>query len=165
MSIPLLLIFGLDSSLGFPSKVLQFQIDSEGGGSYSTEEWAAYKGTIPHMSSFTACHWEKLRFFNVQESCQWAYCYKNTNASTDYKCTQLWYDRDSESGGRYVSVNGGFGDNSFGGKLLTKVVFLLSSAQALSSSWVELVLFSVNPATHLSPPTPTGKVYFIRSSS
>ena len=95
------------------SKILQFQ--SESGGTYSTEEWAEFKGKIPHMMSFTACHWEKLRFFSVRESCHWAFCYKNTNASADHHCTQFWYIRDPDSGGRYVHAYGGFGDNSFGG--------------------------------------------------
>ena len=113
MKVALILHYCLHFALGFSSKVMKFQIDS--GGSYSTEEWAAFKGKIPFMSSFTACHWEKLRFFNVRESCHWAYCYKNTNASTDYHCTQFWYNRDPDSGGRYVSAYGGFGDNSFGG--------------------------------------------------
>ena len=98
------------------SKILQFQIGT--GGSYSTDEWVEFKGKIPHMTSFTACHWEKLRFFNVRETCHWAFCYKNTNATSDIHCTQFWYIFDGDSGGRYVSAYGGFGDNSFGGEIV-----------------------------------------------
>ena len=94
-------------------KILKFQSQSEG--SYSTKEWAQYKGRIPHLNSFTACHWEKLRFFSARDTPLWAYCYKTQDIFTDLHCTQLWYNRDSGSGGRYVTASGGFGDNSYGG--------------------------------------------------
>ena len=97
------------------SKILKFQ--SESGGAYSTEEWAEFRGKIPHLDSFTVCHWEKLRFFNVRESCHWAFCYKNKDAFADHQCTQFWYGRDPDSGGRYVTAGVGFGDNSYGGIL------------------------------------------------
>ena len=96
------------------TKILAFQRDS--GGDYSTEEWAEFKGTIPHLNEFTFCWWEKLMFFSVRDSCQWAFCYKNTDDHADHHCTQFWYNRDSASGGRYIIASGGFGDNSYGGK-------------------------------------------------
>ena len=95
------------------TKILKFQ--SESGGVYSTEEWAEFKGKIPHLGSFTVCHWEKLRFFSVRESCQWAFCYKNEDVFADHHCTQFWYSRELDSGGRYITAAGGFGDNSYGG--------------------------------------------------
>ena len=65
MQILLLLFF---SSLVEPktTKILKFQSVSDGV--YTTEEWAAYREKIPHMDSFTACHWERLRFFSVRDS-------------------------------------------------------------------------------------------------
>ena len=96
------------------TKMLKFQ--SESGGKYSTEEWAQFKGIIPHLTSFTVCHWEKLRFFSVRDTSLWAFCYKNEDVFTDHHCTQLWYNRDPGSGGRYVTASGGFGDNSYGGE-------------------------------------------------
>ena len=95
------------------SPILKFQKDKHIA--YSTSEWAELKGELPHLSEFTVCHWEKLRFFSAQDSCPWAYCYKIVNEPTDHHCTQLWYNRDLESGGRYVQAGGGFGDNSYGG--------------------------------------------------
>ena len=97
------------------TKILAFQSDS--GGDYSTEEWAEFKGTIPHLDEFTVCHWEKLMFFSVRDSCPWAFCYKNTKNHADHHCTQFWYNRDAASGGRYVKAAAGFGDNSYGGKI------------------------------------------------
>ena len=95
--------------------ILKFQIDS--GGVYTTSEWAELKGKIPHLNSFTVCHWELLRFFSVRDSCPWAFCYKNEDVYADHHCTQLWYNRDTASGGRYVELAAGFGDNSYGGML------------------------------------------------
>ena len=96
------------------SKMLRFQSGSNG--KYSTEEWAEFKGKIPHLSAFTVCHWERLAFFSVRDTCQWAACYKLTDAEADHHCTQFWYNRDVDSGGRYIKAAGGFGDNSYGGK-------------------------------------------------
>ena len=95
------------------SKILRFQINNDEN--YSTEEWAEFKGKIPHLNAFTACHWERLRFFSVRDTAQWAFCYKNGEDQNDLRCTQIWYNRDPASGGRYVRVAGGFGDNSYGG--------------------------------------------------
>ena len=111
-------ILVLGAQLVEPSgtKILAFQQDS--GGHYSIKEWAEFKGTIPHLNEFTFCWWEKLMFVSVRDSCQWAFCYKNTNDhAADHHCTQFWYNRDAGSGGRYVRAAGGFGDNSYGGNL------------------------------------------------
>ena len=96
-------------------QILRFQVNNVE--TYSTEEWVEFKGKIPHMNSFTACHWERLRFFSVRDSCPWAFCYKTKNIESDHHCTQLWYNRDAVSGGRYIIASGGFGDNSNGGNL------------------------------------------------
>ena len=109
----LVLMFLFPLVISQSTKILRFQIDS--GGIYTTEEWAEFKGKIPHLGSFTACHWERLRFFSVRDSCQWAFCYKNKDLFDDHHCTQIWYNRDIASGGRYVVMAGGFGDNSYGG--------------------------------------------------
>ena len=98
------------------SKILRFQFGSNG--QYSTEEWAEFKGKMPHLSAFTVCHWERLEFFSVRDSCPWAACYKVVNEEADHHCTQFWYNRDAGSGGRYIKAAGGFGDNSYGGKLV-----------------------------------------------
>ena len=99
------------------TKILKFQ-DGRHFGSYSIQEWARFKGEIPHLDTFTVCHWEKLAFFSVQETCPWSFCYKYGNTFDDHHCTQLWYDRDVDSGGRYVMLAGGFGDGSYGGKFI-----------------------------------------------
>ena len=98
------------------TQMLRFQRDN--GRQYSIEEVAEYKGRIPHLNAFTVCHWERLKFFVVRDTCPWAFCYKNTDDFKDHQCTQFWYNRDLDSGGRYVKVAGGFGDNSYGGEYI-----------------------------------------------
>ena len=95
-----------------PSTVLRFQ---SGDAGYSTEEWAEFTGTIPHLDQFTVCHWERLRFFSIRDTCIWAFCHKKNGF---LKCTQIWYNRDVESGGRYIRPAGRFGDDSYQGKTL-----------------------------------------------
>ena len=96
------------------TKILKFQENRDGN--YTTSEWAQFKGSIPHLNNFTICHWEKLMFFSVRDSCPWAYCYKYGETFDDHHCTQMWYNRDLDSGGRYITLAGGFGDGTFRGK-------------------------------------------------
>ena len=98
------------------TEMLRFQLNN--GRKYSIEEYAEFKGKIPHLNAFTVCHWERLKFFVVRDTCPWAFCYKNTDDFKDHQCTQFWYNRDLDSGGRYVKVAGGFGDNSYGGEYI-----------------------------------------------
>ena len=112
IAICLLLLITLLS--GQALKILKFQSNSEAK-KYSTEEWARFKGKIPRLNSFTVCHWERLRFFSVRDTSIWAFCVKTRDVYTDHQCTQFWYNRDTDSGGRYVVASGGFGDNSYGG--------------------------------------------------
>ena len=115
MSIKLLILFiFVPNVTPKGTKILKFQSKSDGN--YSIEEWAEFKGKIPHLDAFTVCHWEKLMFFVKRDTCPWAFCYKNTDDFKDHQCTQFWYNRDPASGGRYVKVARGFGDNTYGGK-------------------------------------------------
>ena len=99
------------------SKILRFQLDNPSN-NYSTEEWAEFKGEIPHLNSFTACHWEKIRFFSVRDTVIWSFCYKTKDVESDHHCTQFWHNTHAESGGRHVWINGGFGDKSYGGSCI-----------------------------------------------
>ena len=96
--------------------MMRFQMNRIGV-NFSTEEWVEYKTKVPHLSAFTNCQWVRLRFFSVEETTLWSYCYKRSSEPSDHYCTQLWFNRDAASGGRYVRVAGGFGDSSYGGKI------------------------------------------------
>ena len=109
------LLLSISPQPAITGQVLKFQAGS--AGSYSTSEWAELKVPLPPLAEFTVCHWEKLLFFSVRDSCQWAACYKLADSPVDHHCTQFWYNRDAGSGGRYVRAAGGFGDNSYGGNL------------------------------------------------
>ena len=113
MMIPLLSLLLTTLHQVSPAQVLRFQTAIQG--SYSTTEWAELKAPLPFLTEFTVCHWEKLSFFSVRDSCQWAACYKVVDDPVDHHCTQFWYNRDATSGGRYIKAAGGFGDNSYGG--------------------------------------------------
>ena len=79
----------------------------------SSSEWAEYDGDIPHLKAFTACHWEKLQFFNTKSHYIWNYCtIKSSTASMD--CIQMWYKRDLVSAGRDIVVGISFGRGNIG---------------------------------------------------
>ena len=125
----LLVLMFLMNSAALKSKMLRFQLGNHE--TYSTEEWAEFKGDIPHLNSFTACHWERLRFFSSRQSCQWSFCYKKKDGESSLYCIQLWYSRDVQSGGRYVRIAGGFPDKSNGGILklhLYKYIFIFRNS-------------------------------------
>ena len=94
-------------------KIFRFQANNKY--TFSVEEWAEYNGEILPFSSFTACHWEKLRVFNARDTCPWSLCYKNKNRDRDFQCIQFWYIREPNSGGRYVVASAGFGGSAYGG--------------------------------------------------
>ena len=74
----------------------------------STYDWAEYNGNVPHLKDFTACHWEKLDFFNKKGHYIWNYC-TILNATATMECIQMWYNRDLESAGRTIVVGISFG--------------------------------------------------------
>ena len=77
--------------------ILTFQ--SESG--FSPYEWADFRGNISSMDSFTVCHWEKLKFFNIKSHSVWSYC-TLSEPSANIDCFQLWFTRDIESAGRDI---------------------------------------------------------------
>ena len=73
-------------------------------GARSVEEWAEFRGVMPHLTTFTACwsvlrhhsalhcvvyRWERLRHFVTRDSCPWAYCYKLQDTESDHHCAQV----------------------------------------------------------------------------
>ena len=73
-------------------------------GARSVEEWAEFRGVMPHLTTFTACwsvlrhhsalhcvvyRWERLRHFVTRDSCPWAYCYKLQDTGSDHHCVQV----------------------------------------------------------------------------
>ena len=42
------------------------------------------------LNEFTACHWEKIRFFSSDSMTTWAYCIAKKDQHNDLNCTQLY---------------------------------------------------------------------------
>ena len=115
MRTPVYMIMLFQISWGEKPKIMRFQVNNKYVAA-SVEEWAIYKEEIPAFESFTACHWELLRFFNNRDTCPWSLCYKMKDIDNDFECVQFWYNREPDSGGRYVVASAGFGGGLYGGK-------------------------------------------------
>ena len=61
-----------------------FAISLQTSGEISINEWAKYKGVMPHLQEFTVCHWDKLEYFSDDVSSLWSYCIQN-NVNVDFK--------------------------------------------------------------------------------
>ena len=80
-----------------------FMIKFQGSGKLSNDSWAEFVGTIPHLTDFTECHWEKLEFFNKKAHAVWNYCtVVSENSRMD--CTQVWYKRDLINAGSSIQL-------------------------------------------------------------
>ena len=88
-----------------------FQLSFQKSGSLSSEEWAEFTGTIPHLSAFTSCHWEKLDYFNFKYHYVWNYC-TIKSISDNIDCIQFSYSRDVLTAGRGVDVLISFGSGN-----------------------------------------------------
>lgn len=78
-----------------------FIISFQSSDKLSVEEWAKYTGEISRLSEFTACHWEKSKWFSKDRNTIWSYCTKNDD-DTDIYCTQYYYKRDIDTGNRHM---------------------------------------------------------------
>ena len=55
----------------------------------SNDVWIEYKNKIIPTKEFTACHWIKIRYFNLKyAACLWSYCILETK-DTKMKCLRL----------------------------------------------------------------------------
>ena len=97
---------------GTPSFVMAFQSSRN----ISVNEWARYRGVLPQAMSFTVCHWDYLTFFSPSSTNIWGYCMR-IDGGPRIKCLQLWYVRDTETAGRTVELNVGFGSDRVGAKV------------------------------------------------
>jgi hypothetical protein len=88
-----------------------FLLPLQKSGSTSSEEWAEFTGVIPHLAAFTACHWEKLHYFNFKYHYVWNYC-TIKSISDKIDCIQFSYSRDVSTAGRGVDVLISFGSGN-----------------------------------------------------
>ena len=81
----IVLITRNSNALSSPSFVVSFQ----NSGGWSTEEWIEFDKPIPILKEFTACHWERIRFFTSDMITVWSYCIARNDQQNDINCTQL----------------------------------------------------------------------------
>ena len=67
-----------------------FAISFQNSDGLSTDEWVEIDQNIPPLKEFTACHWEKIRYFSSQAMTIWAYCIADKNDRADINCTQIY---------------------------------------------------------------------------
>ena len=66
-----------------PSFVVSFQ----NSGGWSTDEWVEFTKPIPLLKEFTACHWERIRYFSSDLMAIWSYCVASKVQKHDMNCT------------------------------------------------------------------------------
>ena len=88
-----------------------FMVSFQNSGGWSTNEWVEYDQDIPVLEEFTACHWERIRYFSSDIMNVWAYCIADRVQTLDINCTQLYSSGNGSTGNQQVVlsvwVNGG----------------------------------------------------------
>ena len=69
---------------------LSFEVGFQESGAWSSQEWAEYQGHLPELTEFTACHWEKIRYFGVRSNSLWAYCTIHSKFDKTPRCIQMF---------------------------------------------------------------------------
>ena len=74
-----------------------FEILFQSSPQWSANEMVEYKGTIPTLTEFSSCHWEKLTHFAARSSAIWSYCYHGNEKKVTMSCLQLYSMGDPSS--------------------------------------------------------------------
>jgi len=72
------------------SSTRSFVVSFQNSGGWSTEEWVEFDKPIPVLKEFTACHWEKTKYFSSDIMNVWAYCIANKAKKSSMHCVQLY---------------------------------------------------------------------------
>ena len=96
----LLLVFMFGNGHG------SFTLSFQSKGELSTNEWAEYRKKIPPMKEFTACFWEKLRYFATDYTAVWGYCKQKSKTDQSIKCTQFYHRGTPSTMNRHINVYG-----------------------------------------------------------
>ena len=82
-----------------------FKVAFQTSGVWSSKDWVEYKGNIPVLEQFTACHWEKLQYFAFYSNSIWSYCTIRNRIDKNMNCMQLFSKGRSSSAFRSLSFN------------------------------------------------------------
>ena len=67
-----------------------FVVSLQKSGGWSRDEWVEIETPKTVLKEFTACHWEKIRYFSSDSMTVWAYCIALRDQHNDLNCTQLY---------------------------------------------------------------------------
>ena len=87
-SVLLSIIFITSICYVYPSSTFVVSLQKSGG--WSLDEWVELEPPKEPLAEFTACHWEKLRYFSTEIMSVWAYCIANKNEMNNINCTQFY---------------------------------------------------------------------------
>ena len=88
------------------SSTRSFVVSFQNSGGWSTDEWAVFDKPIPLLKEFTACHWERIRYFSSDIMSVWAYCIANKLQKSIINCTQLYSYGNSTTANRQLVISG-----------------------------------------------------------
>ena len=87
------------------SSTQSFVVSFQNSGTWSTEEWVEFDKPIPLLKDFTACHWEKIKYFSSDTMNVWAYCIARKNQTDRINCTQLYSSENSTTANRQLILS------------------------------------------------------------
>ena len=67
-----------------------FVISFQNSDLWSTKEWVEMNQNIPVLHEFTACHWERIRYFSTDAMYVWSYCIADRTNTNAINCTQAY---------------------------------------------------------------------------
>ena len=82
-----------------------FIVSFQSGRSRSTDQWMKYNEKFEgYEKEFTACHWQRVRYFSMELNSIWAYCYTGlAKESPQLPCIQLYFQTNETSAGRAMN--------------------------------------------------------------
>ena len=82
-----------------------FIVSFQSGRSRSIEQWMKYNEKFEgYEKEFTACHWQRVRYFSMEMNSIWAYCYAGlTKESSQLPCIQFYFQTNETSAGRAMN--------------------------------------------------------------
>ena len=83
-----------------------FEISFQESGDWSTNEWGKYMNEIPRLEEFTACHWQRMRFFASDIIPIWSYCMVLDNSTKKLECTQIYLQNNPGTANRRIILHG-----------------------------------------------------------
>lgn len=84
----------------------KFTVSFQSSGGWSTNEFMEYTKEIPPMKEFTACHWEKLKYFSVDYVIVWSYCGIHTTNDESMSCVQFYYRGNVATANKHIDLYG-----------------------------------------------------------